>query len=179
MQRSTIEADLPERDRPAVKRKLRAAWKLTDHAAALERLAALAGELAHSHPGAAASLREGLEETVTLQRLRVHQQLWRSLSSTNPRDHGRRGESVDQLEGTHVRKDGRLIDVALTISPIRNGAGRLVSRGALTITIRAAGRVRASRPRWSSPGPAVRPPVPAATPLPRSSRCSNACPDPR
>jgi len=75
---------LPERDRPTVKRKLRAAWKLTDHKAAIERLQALAGELSHSHPGAAASLREGLEETVTLQRLGVHEQLWRTLSSTNP-----------------------------------------------------------------------------------------------
>jgi putative transposase len=75
---------LPERDRPAVKRRLRAAWKLPDHEAAIERLEALAGELAHSHPGAAASLREGLAETVTLQRLGVHQQLWKTLSSTNP-----------------------------------------------------------------------------------------------
>jgi len=75
---------LPERDRPAVKRRLRAAWKLTDHDAARERLQALAGELERSHPGAAASLREGLSETVTLQRLGVHPQLWRSLSSTNP-----------------------------------------------------------------------------------------------
>jgi len=75
---------LPERDRPAVKRRLRAAWKLTDHAAARDRLEAVAGELERSHPGAAASLREGLAETVTLQRLGVHPQLWRSLSSTNP-----------------------------------------------------------------------------------------------
>ncbi len=75
---------LPERDRPGIKRRLRAAWKLTDHDAAIERLDALAGELAHSHPGAAASLREGLEETVTLQRLGVNEQLWRTLSSTNP-----------------------------------------------------------------------------------------------
>lgn len=75
---------LPERDRPAVKRRLRAAWELADHAAAIDRLQALAGELARSHPGAAASLREGLSETVTLQRLGVHKQLWRTLSSTNP-----------------------------------------------------------------------------------------------
>ena len=75
---------LPERDRPAVKRRLRAAWKLTAHDAAIERLEALAAELAHSHPGAAASLREGLGETVTLQRLGVDEQLWRTLSSTNP-----------------------------------------------------------------------------------------------
>ncbi len=75
---------LPERDQPTVKRRLRAAWKLTDHQAAIDRLEALAGELAHSYPGAAASLREGLPETVTLQRLCVHPQLWKTLSSTNP-----------------------------------------------------------------------------------------------
>ena len=75
---------LPERDRAGVKRRLRAAWKLTDHEAALERLETLAGELVHSHPGAAASLREGLAETLTLQRLGVDEQLWRTLSSTNP-----------------------------------------------------------------------------------------------
>ena len=46
-------------------------WALDDHAAALERLHALAGELERSHPGAAASLREGLEETLTVTRLGV------------------------------------------------------------------------------------------------------------
>jgi len=75
---------LPERDRPAVKRRLRSAWKLTDHAAALERLGVLAGELERSHPGAATSLREGLDETLTLQRLGIDGQLWKTLSSTNP-----------------------------------------------------------------------------------------------
>jgi putative transposase len=75
---------LPESDRPTIKRKLRAAWKLTDHKAAIGRLEALARELEHSHPGAAASLREGLAETVTLQRLGVDAQLWKTLSSTNP-----------------------------------------------------------------------------------------------
>ncbi|MDP9399460.1 MAG: hypothetical protein M3P39_00560, partial [Actinomycetota bacterium] len=44
---------LPERDRAAVKRRLRQAWKLDDHAAARERLTSLAGELDRSHPGAA------------------------------------------------------------------------------------------------------------------------------
>jgi transposase-like protein len=57
---------LPDRDRPAVKRRLRAAWALADHKTAIERLRALAGELAHAHSGACASLREGLEETVTV-----------------------------------------------------------------------------------------------------------------
>ena len=56
----------------------------TGHTTALDRLEALAGQLTRSHPGAAASLREGLTETVTLQRLGVHEQLWRTLSTTNP-----------------------------------------------------------------------------------------------
>jgi putative transposase len=75
---------LPERDRPAVKRRLRAAWKLDDHAAALQRLRALADELARSHPGAAASLREGMPETLTVTRLGIRGALKRTLESTNP-----------------------------------------------------------------------------------------------
>ncbi|HEX8157536.1 MAG TPA: transposase [Solirubrobacteraceae bacterium] len=75
---------LPERDRPAVKRRLRAAWKLDDHAAALARLQALADELARSHPGAAASLREGMAETLTVRRLGIRGALKRTLESTNP-----------------------------------------------------------------------------------------------
>src|SRR3954447_20422634 len=56
-------AHLPERDRPPVKRRLRAAWAEADHGRAREQLRALAADLEHSHPGAPGSLREGLEET--------------------------------------------------------------------------------------------------------------------
>jgi putative transposase len=75
---------LPERDRRAVKRRLRAAWKLDDHATALARLQALADELSRSHPGAAASLREGMAETLTVTRLGIRGALKRTLESTNP-----------------------------------------------------------------------------------------------
>jgi transposase-like protein len=75
---------LPERDRPAVKQRLRSAWRLDDYAAARERLRALGAELERSHPGAAASLREGLEETLTLQRLGIRGSLKTTLASTNP-----------------------------------------------------------------------------------------------
>jgi len=75
---------LPERDRPPIKRRLRAAWALDDDAAALERLQALAAELERSHPGAAASLREGLAETLTVTRLGVRGALRKTLQSTNP-----------------------------------------------------------------------------------------------
>ena len=60
---------LPERDRPAVKQRLRRPGRSTTTPRALERLRALAGELERTHPGAAASLREGMEETLTLTRL--------------------------------------------------------------------------------------------------------------
>jgi transposase-like protein len=75
---------LPERDRAGVRGRLRAAWDEADHARALDRLEQLAGELERSHPGAAASLREGLAETLTLTRLGIGGQLKRTLASTNP-----------------------------------------------------------------------------------------------
>lgn len=75
---------LAERDRPPVKRRLRAAWAEHDHGRARERLRALAADLDRSHPGAAGSLREGLEETLTLTRLGISGSLKRTLESTNP-----------------------------------------------------------------------------------------------
>lgn len=75
---------LPERDRPAVKRRLRAAWAKDDHQRALTDLQLLASELERSHPGAAASLREGMAETLTVTRLGARGSLKRTLQSTNP-----------------------------------------------------------------------------------------------
>src|SRR5262245_13980129 len=75
---------LPERDRPAVKQRLRRAWARDDHARALAELRSLAGELEHSHPGAAASLREGMAETLTVTGLGVKGSLKQTLQSTNP-----------------------------------------------------------------------------------------------
>jgi putative transposase len=75
---------LPERDRPAVKMRLRRAWAQKDHHAALQQLELLASELERTHPGAAASLREGMKETLTLIRLGISGSLKRTLESTNP-----------------------------------------------------------------------------------------------
>ena len=38
----------------------------------------------------------------------------------------RRGELIDHYQTVRRRKDGRLIDVSLTISPVKDGAGRIV-----------------------------------------------------
>jgi putative transposase len=75
---------LPERDRPQVKSRLRRAWADEEHDRALEQLQLLAGELERSHPGAAASLKEGLAETLTITRLGVKGRLKDTLQSTNP-----------------------------------------------------------------------------------------------
>jgi transposase-like protein len=75
---------LPERDRDQVRGRLRAAWALTDPQLAEQRLGLLASELDRTWPDAAASLREGMSETLTLMRLGITGQLARTLCSTNP-----------------------------------------------------------------------------------------------
>jgi putative transposase len=59
-------------------------WAADDHDRALEQLRALARELERSNTGAAGSLREGMEETLTLTRLGISGNLKRTLESTNP-----------------------------------------------------------------------------------------------
>jgi putative transposase len=75
---------LPERERTWVRAKLRKAWADLDHARALASLKALAARLERVYPDAAGSLREGLEETLTVTRLGVTGALKRTLASTNP-----------------------------------------------------------------------------------------------
>ena len=75
---------LPERDRPQILVQIRGAWALSDHHLARERLELLASELDRTWPDAAASLREGMQDTLTLMRLGIDGQLAKTLSSTNP-----------------------------------------------------------------------------------------------
>jgi putative transposase len=75
---------LPERDRPPIKARMRKAWRETDYPRALEQLRVLADELEHTHPGAAGSLREGMDETLTVIKLEIRGKLRRTLESTNP-----------------------------------------------------------------------------------------------
>lgn len=77
---------LPEAERPWVKHKLREAWSLERADLAERRLSELARALEAKRPGAAASLREGLAETLTITRLGVPAEstLARTLQTTNP-----------------------------------------------------------------------------------------------
>ena len=75
---------LPERDRPVVRTRMRAAWALTDPELARQRLELLAGELDQTWPDAAGSMREGMDDTLTLMRLGITGRLAKTLCSTNP-----------------------------------------------------------------------------------------------
>jgi putative transposase len=75
---------LPERDRSQILVRIRGAWALTNPLLAEQRLEQLASELERTWPDAAASLREGLDDTLTLMRLGITGQLAKTLSSTNP-----------------------------------------------------------------------------------------------
>jgi putative transposase len=74
---------LPERLRAAVRSAMNQAYATRDTKRARRLLEGLARRLEHQHPGAASSLREGLEETLTVMRLGLPENLERVLSSTN------------------------------------------------------------------------------------------------
>lgn len=82
---------LPEERRAWVKAVLRRAYSSDTVDTARRLLRQLASSLQEEYPGAAASLEEGLEETLTLIKLGVRGTLYRSLRSTNPIEnlHGR------------------------------------------------------------------------------------------
>ena len=74
---------LPQHRRAWVRAAVRKAWAEETPAKAKGKLVHLAEQLESDHPGAAASILEGLEETLTLIRLGVRGSLHKTLSSTN------------------------------------------------------------------------------------------------
>ena len=81
---------LPERKREWVRAKMRKAWE----AASVDRARTMLEDLARTlgdHPGAAASVREGLDDTLTLMKLGLTGALYRTLRTTNP---------IENLQGT-------------------------------------------------------------------------------
>ncbi len=69
--------------RGAVLQAMNQAYAIRDAKQARKLLENLARRLEHDYPGAAASLREGLDETLTVMRLELPPNLERVLSSTN------------------------------------------------------------------------------------------------
>lgn len=75
---------LPPRWQAELRRRLRAAWGMTTHEDAHQALQDLVRWLERLSESAAASLREGLEETLTVHRLGIGGTLRRTLVTTNP-----------------------------------------------------------------------------------------------
>lgn len=74
---------LPERQRPWVQAVVRRAYQATDLKVATRLLTDLATRLDDEYPSAAGSVREGLEETLTVLTLHLSARLQRSLATTN------------------------------------------------------------------------------------------------
>ena len=135
--RRNVLEHLPEAMRPRVRRVLDEAYGLADATLAKRRLNQLAAGLDHAHPGAAASLREGLDETLTLQRLGVPGALYRTLRSTN---------AIENLNGLvgrfacNVRRwrDGRMLVrwIATALQEARRSFRRLRGHRDLAALIR-------------------------------------------
>jgi transposase-like protein len=120
--RNVIE-HLPKDMHASVNRALRDAWSAADATLAHRQLMRLASSLQDRHPGAAASLREGLEETLSVQELGITGALYRTLRTTNPI------ENLNGLVALYTRnvkrfKDGRMIE-RWVASALSDAAGRM------------------------------------------------------
>jgi putative transposase len=82
--RRNVKEQLPPEHQSAIDARIRAAYNMADYNKAKASLALTVRYLERLNPSAAASLREGLEETLTVHRLGVTGLLKKTLSTTNP-----------------------------------------------------------------------------------------------
>jgi transposase-like protein len=75
--------ELPREQHAQVLNVMRAAWKLSDAEEGMKRLEGLARFLEHEYESAARSLREGMAEMFTIQRLKLPPSLYKCLGTTN------------------------------------------------------------------------------------------------
>ncbi len=100
---------LPDAERTWVRVKLRGGWANPDPDAARAELERLARALERKHPGAASSLREGLEETLAVTRLGIDGALLKTVFSTNP------VESMIEIVREHASNVRRWRDGEMTL----------------------------------------------------------------
>jgi putative transposase len=113
---------LPDAVASTVAKRMRRAYHHTDALVAQAELEALARELDRSHPGAAASLREGLAETLTIGRLGVPPTLARTLRSTNS------VESMIEICRDHAANVKRWQDGQMVLRWVAAGMGEAASQ---------------------------------------------------
>src|SRR3954451_816133 len=75
--------ELPKEQQPQVMNLMRAAWRVAEAEEGVKRLEQLARFLEQEHESAARSLREGLAEMFTVQRLQLPPSLYKCLGTTN------------------------------------------------------------------------------------------------
>ena len=100
---------LPKQMHASVNRALHQAYAAKSTGVARRQLTRLADSLDGQHPGAAASLREGLDETLTALELGLSGALYRTLRTTNPI------ENLNGLIAQHTRNVKRWKDGAMTL----------------------------------------------------------------
>lgn len=115
---------LPESRRAWTRAAVRRAWASETPAGARRKLLDLARQLEGAHPGAAASIREGLDETLTVLELGLTGALARTLCTTNP---------IENLQGALKR---------LTRNVKRWTGGSMAQRWAVTALIEAEKKFR-------------------------------------
>jgi transposase-like protein len=118
---------LPHETRPSVRQALRNAYSCGDALRAEKLLGNLVRRLRAEHPGAAASLEEGLAETLTVMRLKLPKKLERQLATTN---------AIENLMGA-VRRLSRRVK--------RWRGGQMILRWTVTAVADAAKRFRRIR----------------------------------
>jgi len=115
---------LPDEMKPSVRQALRDAYAASDADRARTMLRNLVRRLRNDHPGAASSLEEGLDETLSVKRLRLPKKLERQLSTTN---------AIENLMGS-VRRLSRRVK--------RWRGGKMILRWTVTAVADAATRFR-------------------------------------
>jgi putative transposase len=149
-----VQALVPKARQAHVRAALRRAYRAASADASRRQLKALGGSLeANGHVDAAASLREGLEETLTVLTLELPTRLRRFFATTN---------CIENLIGTvrHVTRnvkrwrDGRMIRrwVGLALGRAATRFRRIKSHGELTTLQWRCGSQRPPRPRRESRG---------------------------
>ena len=122
--RRNVLDQLPDEMKASVKQALRDAYAAKDADRARTMLTNLVRRLRDDHPGAAASLEEGLDETISVTRLRLSPKLERQLSTTN---------AIENLMGS-VRRLSRRVK--------RWRDGKMIVRWTVTAVVDAATRFR-------------------------------------
>lgn len=136
--RRNVLAHLPKKMHPSVSKTICDAYRSGSKVTAKKRLLQLAAALQDDYPDASASLKEGLDETLTLKDMGLPVNLERALSTTNP---------IENLNSTIRRmtrnvkrwRDGNMVKrwIAVAVLEAQRGFRRLRGFKGMPILIRA------------------------------------------